>query len=115
MEVYGALLVGSWGKEDGEAQLCAAFNCSACRARGISGSWLPEFWVVCQKTSLPTLVKETGPFCRGCPWSSMACRKVLVQAQRRGMRGLHLKLCYLIQHVSQYRYRTNSADVINLM
>lgn len=45
----------------------------------------------------------------------MACRKVLVQAQRRDVRVLHLKLYFLIQHVSQYRYRTNSAAVIKLM
>lgn len=115
VEVYGGLLAGSWGKEDGEGQLCAAFNCSACGARGFYGSWLPEFWVLCQKTFLPTLVKETGPFCWGCLWSLMACRKVLVQGQRRDMRVLHLKLYYLIQHVSQYKYRTNSAAVIKLM
>lgn len=99
-----------------EGQLCAAaFECFACGPRGISGSWLPELSVLCQKTSLPTLVTETGPFCWGCLWSPMACKKVLVQAQRRDVTVSHLKLYFLIQHVSQDRDRANSAAVIKVM
>lgn len=45
----------------------------------------------------------------------MACKKVLVQAQRRDVTVSHLKLYFLIQHVSQDRDRANSAAVIKVM
>lgn len=54
VEFCEALVAGSWGKEEEEEQLCAAaFNCSANRARDIAGSWLPEFWSLCQKHPFP--------------------------------------------------------------
>lgn len=90
---YRQQVVAQWGKEDEEEQLCsAAFNCPACRARGVSGSWLPELWVLHQKASLPTSVKETGPSCWSCPCSSVACKEVLVGAQRRDVMVMLLKL-----------------------
>lgn len=104
--------VAQWGKEDEEEQLrFAAFNCSACRASGVSGSWLPELWIRCWKTSLPTLVKETGPCCWGCPWSLVACKEVLVDTRRRDAMVPLLKLRFLIQHVSRGRNRANHAAV----
>lgn len=39
----------------------------------------------------------------------MACKMVLVQAQRRVVRVPHLKLYFLILHVSQVRDRANTA------
>lgn len=45
----------------------------------------------------------------------MACRKVLVQAQRRDVTLPHLKLYFLIHHVSQDRDKANSAAVIKVM
>lgn len=102
--------VAQWGKEDEEGHF-AAFNCSACRARGVSGSWLPELWVLHRKTSLPTLLKETRPSCWGCPWSLVACKEVLVDAQRRDMMVPLLKLYFLIRHVCQGRDRANRAAV----
>lgn len=104
-------VVVPWGEEDEEGQLCsAAFSCSACRARGVSGSWLPELRVLCQKIP-PHLGKGNGTVLLGLPMELGGLQGGFNRCREKGRDGPSSEAAFLLRHISQGRDGANRAAV----